>query len=187
MELTTTWSPAIKRSFAQARPDHESDYYGPYNTILHSLFPDNEGYVICPQHKMVFYDGSVDFLSLYVVESASHPVFFMEIKPKDAVELSSSRERADDQMRQRYGELYRDVQYDLHSASCLGNLMCFYVRNAMTKVITPRYIPRDPDFVTDPVPRSLWTYNVSTPSGEAKLREVAGLAKAALLGAPGIE
>jgi hypothetical protein len=186
MESTTTWSLAVKRSFAQARPDHESDYYGPYNTILHNLFPDNEGYVVCPQHKMVSYDGSVDFLSMYVVESASHPVFFMKIKPRSAVGLPSSREQADDQMRQRYGELYRGVQYDLHSASCLGDLMCFYVRDAITKVITPRYVPRDPDFVTDSVPESLWTYNVLVPSGETKLREVAELAKAALLGTPGI-
>jgi hypothetical protein len=45
----------------------ESEYYGPYNTLLTDLFPHTEHYQVTPQDKGPVTPGSTDFTTIYIV------------------------------------------------------------------------------------------------------------------------
>ena len=45
----------------------ESEYYGPYNTLLTDLVHHTEHYQVTPQYKGPVAPGSIDFTTTYVV------------------------------------------------------------------------------------------------------------------------
>ncbi|KAF8423104.1 hypothetical protein EV426DRAFT_603864, partial [Tirmania nivea] len=48
------WDRYILQQFQSALPrgePDESQYYGPYNTLLNYLFPKEESYMVVPQYK----------------------------------------------------------------------------------------------------------------------------------------
>ncbi|PPQ93608.1 hypothetical protein CVT25_005460, partial [Psilocybe cyanescens] len=80
----------------------ESEYYGPYNTLLTGLFPHTEHYQVTPRYKGPITPGSIDFTTIYVVRKRKCPVFFIEIKPFLHINEISTRSKADQQMRDQY-------------------------------------------------------------------------------------
>lgn len=78
---------------------NESEYYGPFNTLLTTVFPAADSYQIAPQFKSI--TGSMYFSVIYIMKR-NVPVFFIEVKTYSAYERASFRKEADDQMRDRF-------------------------------------------------------------------------------------
>lgn len=53
----------------------ESEYYGPYNTLLTDLFPHTEHYEVMPQYKGPVAPGSIDFTTIFIVRRWQCPIF----------------------------------------------------------------------------------------------------------------
>ena len=62
-----TWSESVIEQFSLVDfyTHEESDFYGPYNTLLFEHFPPSEHYQIMPQYKRA--KGSLDFTIQYIV------------------------------------------------------------------------------------------------------------------------
>ncbi|KAK0218741.1 hypothetical protein IW262DRAFT_1228435, partial [Armillaria fumosa] len=84
---------------------NESDLYGPYNSLLAFLFPATDHYMVSPQSRRPPEGWSIDFTTVFIVERAFHPVFFLEINPPGDYRNRSSRARADSQMRMQFYDL----------------------------------------------------------------------------------
>lgn len=165
-------------------PTQESDYYGPYDALLNYLFPPSEGFMINPQHKEPNRRDSVDMTVVYLVQRDRHVVFFLEIKVADDINHISTRARADEQVRQRYTDVFEAAAPVLHSASALGTRLCFYRLDSETGRITPAPNERDPGRVTDVAPRSWWCHDILEPHGEQRLLSVAEQVRAAAASIP---
>ena len=74
------WTEAILKQLSLV--DHfateESNWYGPFNTLLFGLFPTLEHYQITPQYKCV--KGSQDFTVHYIICKRYVPIFFIKLK-----------------------------------------------------------------------------------------------------------
>jgi len=154
-------------------PTQESDYYGPYDALLNYLFPPAEGFMVSPQHKEPNKHDSVDMTIVYLIQRNRHVVFFLEIKMGSSIDHISTRAKADEQMRQRYADVFESAAPVLHGASALGTKLCFYKLDLGTGQITPAPNERDFRRVTDIAPRSWWCYDILEPDGERKLESVA--------------
>jgi len=160
----------------------ESDYYGPYNTLLTALFPSTEGYQVAPQYKRKA--GSIDFTIVYIITRRRVPIFFVEIKNYLALEKAFDRGEADDQMRGRFlefssGSLPIPTLYGL---SALGTRLCIYEYTVETRTLTPPRIIPHPDIVTDIAPKERWDLELFEPQGEARLKQVVDHIKAMVAG-----
>jgi hypothetical protein len=80
----------------------ESDFYGPFNSLLFELFPTSEHYQISPQFKHPH--GSLDFTIQFTIRRRRVPLFFVEIKTFRSLKELSARASADKQMREGYRE-----------------------------------------------------------------------------------
>lgn len=83
----------------------EAVLYGALNMLLIHLFPPTDLYVVSPQWKKPPEGFAIDFTTVFVVEIAQHPVFFLEVKPAGCLSSRSGRATADDQMRMQFDEL----------------------------------------------------------------------------------
>jgi hypothetical protein len=88
---------------------HETDLYGPYNTLLYYLFPPQDHYMIVPnyQRPLALAGSSVDLTTTFVIRQ-TQPIFYLEIKPSLHYYDISTREAADTQMRDQVRELIAD-------------------------------------------------------------------------------
>jgi len=92
-----------------------------------SLFPPTDNYMISPQFKRPPEGWSIHFTTVFIVQRAFHPVFFLEIKPPGDYTHRSSRAAANDQMRTRFFDLADVVELPvIHGVSALGTRLCFY-------------------------------------------------------------
>ncbi|KAF8417044.1 hypothetical protein EV426DRAFT_624678 [Tirmania nivea] len=171
-----SWPETIVEAFELGRLRGETDesrFYGPYNVLLTYLFPHNEKFVVVPQYKRPEQSKSVDFTTILVVRHKEHPVFFVEIKASDHIRHMSTRRDADLQMRERFEELFDDVEVEtLYGISALGTKLCIYTASKETGRLLPRKILGDPEFLTDTAPINRWDVDIMTSSGEQRLREI---------------
>jgi len=146
----------------------ESLLYEPYNTTLGYLFPASEGFMVVPQYQRPTMGQSIDFTTVYVVESANTqtPIFYLEIKPPAHINELSKREQADTQMRDRVRDLITKLRIPkLHGVSALGVRLAFYHYDAATHVLEPPAIPRDPILVNDTAPAVRWSVDLLSDEG----------------------
>ena len=70
------WTEAIQKQFSlvDCFATEESNWYGPFNTLLFELFPTSEHYQITPQYKHA--KGSQDFTVHYIIRKRHVPIFF---------------------------------------------------------------------------------------------------------------
>lgn len=154
----------------------ESDYYGPFNSLLNQLFPASEYYQIAPQFKRVA--GSINFTIIYLIARRKVPVLFIELKTHVAYDTDSKA--ADDQMRDRVldftaGSIPIPKLYGL---SALGTRFCVYEYTVANRSLTPTRIVPHPSLATDTAPKETWNLDILEPQGEARLKEVVGHIKA---------
>jgi hypothetical protein len=103
----------------------ESEYYGPFNSLLSFLFPVDEDFQVSPQYKGPAHPGSIDFTAIYIVNLNKHPVFFVEIKPRGQLEDIATRGAADDQMRDISRRLIGGLAIPrLFGISAMGSILC---------------------------------------------------------------
>ncbi|KAF8500632.1 hypothetical protein BU17DRAFT_59027 [Hysterangium stoloniferum] len=179
-----TWSDSVAEQFSLVNlyTTDESDFYGPYNTLLFELFPAIEHYQVSPQFKRI--TGSMDFTVLYVVSRRKVPVFFVEIKTYIALDKLSSRMEADDQMRKRFFEFMSGSipTPKLVGLSAMGTRFSVYQFTTKNNELLPVRIIPDARYVTDTAPKAWWSHDILDAAGEAKLREVVAEVKAMSLG-----
>jgi len=84
----------------------ECDYYGPYNKLLHTLFPADSDYTVIPQYLEPHLSESPDWIMIFEVFLVNQPILILELKKPADLDLVSARELADSQIRRRMGDLY---------------------------------------------------------------------------------
>ncbi|KAF8161688.1 hypothetical protein B0H34DRAFT_806842 [Crassisporium funariophilum] len=150
----------------------ESEYYGPFNTLLTTVFPPADSYQVSPLNKRI--TGSMDFAVIYVIMKRKVPVLFIEIKTYLAFDRASSRKEADDQMRDRFLDFSSGniAIPKLYGISALGTRFSVYEYTSGTRSLTPPRILPDPEIVTDTAPQKRWNYDVMELEGEARFMEI---------------
>jgi hypothetical protein len=158
----------------------ESEYYGPYITFLTDLFPHTDHYQVAPQFKGPIMPGSIDFTIVYIVMKRKVPIFFIEVKPYVHMRDIAKREKADNQMRDRFRELgsLNLPVTKLYGISAMGTCFSVYEYTKETNRVTPPSIPRDQDVIDDVAPESRWNYELLEADGEAKFRLIVAEVKA---------
>jgi len=175
------WDNYILEQFQTAVPGGEHDesrYYGPYCTLLHQLFPAPEHFMLVPQYKRPEQSKAVDFTTIFIVRHKCHPCFFLEIKALGHLEKPSDRQAADDQMRERYGKLFDEVEISaLYGMSAIGTRVCLYEWDRETRKIEPPAIPKDCNYTMDTAPIDRWNLDILSVEGEKCLRAVVARVK----------
>ena len=158
----------------------ESEYYGPYITLLTDMFPHIEHYQVAPQFKGPVTPGSVDFTVIYVVMKRKVPVLFIEVKPYVHLHEIGTRGKADHQMRERFRDLVGPnlPVPKLYRISAMGTCFSVYEYTKETSCLTPPMIARDPDIINDITPQARWNYELLEPAGEVKFRSIVAGVKA---------
>lgn len=155
-----TWDDSILEQF-----EHESEYCGPYNTLLTTLFPCTEHYQVAPQYRGPATPGSMYF-TIYIVRRRLCPVFFIEVKP------ISTREKADNQMRDISIAGRNIVIPKLYGISAVGTRFTIHDYDKKTQAFNPAAIPCHPQSLTDVAPADRWAYELLEPAGEARMKEL---------------
>lgn len=145
----------------------ETEYYGPYNTLLNDLFPHSEQFQVVPHYKGPVAPRSVDFTTMYTVRKRKCPVIFIEIKPFVHLGGISTREKADQQMCDRFTSIIG--RNELYGISTMGSRFSVYAYTRETNILPPS-IARDPMFVTDVAPAGQWNYDLLEENGELKMK-----------------
>ena len=78
-----SWPQSIIDQFNAIDPNTtiESEWYGPYNTLLVHTFKYKEGFSVHHQYTLFESQESMNFTTIYIVERKHHPIFILEIKP----------------------------------------------------------------------------------------------------------
>ncbi|KAJ8475499.1 hypothetical protein ONZ45_g15587 [Pleurotus djamor] len=169
---------AIPGGFSGTTDVDESLFYGPYNALLTFLFPPTDNYIISPQVKRPPEGWSVDFSTVFVVQRAFHPVFFLEIKSPGHFSHRSSRAAADAHMRAHFFELADTAKLPVtHGVSALGTRLCFYSYTKDNDTLQPLPIVPDPNRMTDVAPAARWDFDVLSDEGVEKMTQIANEVK----------
>ncbi|KAF8891926.1 hypothetical protein CPB84DRAFT_1783853 [Gymnopilus junonius] len=173
------WSEGIIEQFEiiDLHTPDESDFYGPFNSLLVELFPSSEHYQVSPQFKHT--DGSLDFAIQFIIHHRRIPIFFLEVRTFRSLTLLSARGSADDQMRRGFREFASGSIpiATLYGLSAFGPQFCVFAFESPTRSIDPPAIARDLVIVSDIAPEARWAYNLLEPVGEAKFRQVVNAVK----------
>lgn len=154
----------------------ENDFYGVFITLLVELFPIADGHTIFPQYRGGF--GIIDF----VVCRGRIPLFFVEVKASWKLDRISTRAAADAQMRQRFQEILEDFPnipfHTIIGISAMGTQFAVYkctTRENGQRIfrIRPGQTTRSIMYVNDTAPRSRWRYDLTSATGETRLRSLA--------------
>ncbi|KAK7451692.1 hypothetical protein VKT23_012371 [Stygiomarasmius scandens] len=170
-----TWTDTITEQFALADrfTTDESDFYGPYNTLLTHVFPHSEHYQVVPQFKGPVTPGSIDFTTIYIVKKRKLPVMFIEIKTFVSLDDMAARELADRQMRDCFTRLLNHLKIPaLYGISAMGTKFAVYKYDAVTRRLTPPVIARDPEVVNDVAPAERWTHELMEEGGEQVFNDI---------------
>ncbi|KAF9444434.1 hypothetical protein P691DRAFT_677586, partial [Macrolepiota fuliginosa MF-IS2] len=120
-------------------------FYGPYNKLLHALFPTDTDFTVTPQYLQIGSTRVVNFLVTYEVLPRNRPVFVLALKAPRELVYISNRQDADEQMRRRLADLRDTCPIPtLHGVCTMGTRLCFYhvPSGNQNAVIYPPVIPR---------------------------------------------
>ena len=109
--------------------------YGPFNTLLSTVFPPADNYQVSPSHKRI--TGSMDFNVIYIVMKRKVPVLFIEIKTYRAFDRPSSRKEASNAWQvSGFFRRYRDSEIVRHPKR-LGYSVLRLLRHVWNSVADP--------------------------------------------------
>jgi hypothetical protein len=175
------WADTIREQFDLVDPltTDETEYYGPYNTLLNDLFPHSEHFQVVPRYKGPVTPGSVDFTTIYIVRKQKCPVFSIVIKPFVHLDDIFTREKADQQMRDHFVSIIgRNLAIPkLYGISAMGCRFSVYEYTKDTNILFPPSITRDAMFVTDVAPADRWNYELLEENGELKMKTLVASVK----------
>ena len=106
-------------------------------------------------------------------------MFFVEIKPFVHLDDISTREKADQQMRDHFISIIDRnlVIPKLYGISAMGSRFSVYEYAKETNILLPPSIARDALFVTDVAPADRWNYELLKENGELKLKRLVASVK----------
>ena len=83
VRATLPWDVELQSEFEDVSKNatNESLWYGPWDTVLHRLFRDNEGFQIALQHLKMGHRGEPEWSVFYLVKAGSIPICVIEVKP----------------------------------------------------------------------------------------------------------
>src|SRR5882724_5480406 len=102
-----SWPQSIIDQFNAVDPNTtvESEWYGPYNTLLVHIFKYQDGFSVHPQYSLFESQELIDFTTIYIVKRKRHPVFILEIKLHPNIVDKSRRNGADRQICTHFNKL----------------------------------------------------------------------------------
>lgn len=162
----------VERFKTVPQNSRENDFYAPYNKLLCSEFPVDSKYTVAPQsYPVPSSRDSIDFVIEYLVLENDLPVFILEIKEPSKINLLSSRQEADIQMRKRLRDLVQRCPIDkLNGVSAFGSQLSFYSIDKHTMKMLPPVIPQDIEMINDTAPIERWNTNLLDENGSVKLQ-----------------
>ncbi|KIJ47999.1 hypothetical protein M422DRAFT_163242 [Sphaerobolus stellatus SS14] len=165
------WPYKIIRQFNTVpRNPSESDYDGPYNKLLYTLFPPDSDFVVAPQF-LPDSRNSADFFVMFEILLVNRPVLILEFRPPSHRNFLSKRRAADEQIRSRMTDLVgKNLPLEtLYAVSALGTKLCFYSLDTTDNnaEIVPAAIPRRPTRMNDTATEDRWDYDILEPVGGA--------------------
>jgi hypothetical protein len=99
------WPNKIIRQFRTIPSNpSESDYHGPYNKLLYTLFPVDSDFVVMPQYMPDSRSGA-DYIIMFKVLLENKPVLILELKALSHYNILSRCQDADEQVRRCMGDL----------------------------------------------------------------------------------
>jgi hypothetical protein len=101
-DFVTTQFDVVNRSTT-----NESEYYGPFNTLLITLFPPTENFEVAFQFKHI--KRHLQRTIIFTVIKRKVPVFFLEVKAYVALNHPSLRKEADDQLESNALWIFRSL------------------------------------------------------------------------------
>ncbi|SJL14467.1 uncharacterized protein ARMOST_17924 [Armillaria ostoyae] len=157
----------------------ENDFLGPYNKLLHALFPaDSEYTVILRSYSFSDSYGAAKAIFEFKVIFEDNPVFLLQIKGPRGLTVNSTSEKADDQMRKRMRDLAPNCPLDtLHGISAFGTRLSFYSYNKQTCILPKRVLP-DRERETDSAPSSRWDCDILEDEGGQRFQGIISEIKA---------
>ncbi|KDQ21955.1 hypothetical protein BOTBODRAFT_141966 [Botryobasidium botryosum FD-172 SS1] len=94
------WPEKVLRQFATIpQSSSESDYQGPYNKLLYTLFFADSDFV-----AVFRIPTSYDFIAMFEIWPVNRPVFILELKPLSHLTVPSKPRAADKQIRTRLSD-----------------------------------------------------------------------------------
>ncbi|PCH39847.1 hypothetical protein WOLCODRAFT_161917 [Wolfiporia cocos MD-104 SS10] len=165
------WPLKVVRQFEMvpANPS-EADFHGPYNKLLHTLFPTDTDFTVVPFYSPNLHD-SADFVT-FAVLIEDRPVFIIKLRPPSDLRYASSRETADRQIRAHIKDIHGDCSLPvLHAVSAMGTRLCFYQKPQVGPV-QPPFIETDPSFESDTAPRERWDCDILEEEGMQRIQAV---------------
>src|SRR5882724_121787 len=171
-----SWHQSIIDQFNAVDPNTtvESEWYGPYNTLLVHIFKYEDGFSVHPQYSLFESQESIDFTTIYIVERKCHPVFMHEIKLHPNIVDKSRRNSMDRQIHKHFDKLADDLVIPrLHAVPLMGMTFTTYVLENATSLVTPQpNISSNKDIIRDLAPWSWWQYEILEATGRAKFLEI---------------
>ncbi|KAJ7237587.1 hypothetical protein C8J57DRAFT_1087369 [Mycena rebaudengoi] len=158
----------------------EKHFHGPYNKLLHTLFPADSKYTIVPQSMPTWREGG-DFIFTFHITVRKVPVFVLELKAPADLKIQSERDLADDHIRRQLVNLTADTPLSVfHAVSAIGTKLCFYTYTQDNEnPFSPPGIPYNNRMNNGVAPRERWAWDVLEDGGEQHLRTVVDQTKAA--------
>jgi hypothetical protein len=96
----------VIRQFQTIPPNPiESDFHGAYNKLLYTLFPPDTDFTVVPQYLKPASLKSSDYIVTFEIFLEDKPVFILQLKKPADLDLISSRQAADVQIRERLRDL----------------------------------------------------------------------------------
>ena len=163
----------------------KSRYYGPYDRLFnYAVVEGSFSFFLAPQTAPdeTSARDAVDIVIFLVVLNQEHkPVLFVEIKDDRWANERDKRQRADNQMRQRYDQMLPNCPIPLlYGLSLLGTSLRVYCGNKVTGEVTPHFVGRPnldrilpPDFL-----EGQWDLDILSPDGLKKMQEIVAYIKA---------
>jgi hypothetical protein len=92
------WPSKISRAFATETSVLENQYYGPYNKLLHTLFPVDTDFMVSPNYLPANVDGTSNFFISFKITLWQCTVLILQVKPPWHLDYCSSQKAADRQI-----------------------------------------------------------------------------------------
>lgn len=121
----------------------ESEWYGPWDSLLHRLFSPRDGFQIAPQHQISNLRGGPEWTVFFLIKHHLHVIAcIVEIKPYYHYKSHKLRINAYEQLKDRL-EICLEDQIAEHTSaiyglSCIGPRFMVMKLNTRTERLQPR-------------------------------------------------
>ena len=171
------WDKKLRSEFddVPSNATDESLWYGPWDTALHRLFKDHDGFQIAPQHLKSGHRGEPEWSVWYLIKSGVIPVCIVEVKPYFHLKRPKKHIDAYTQVANRLQELITDdpAITKLYGISVIGERFLIMTMDTRTASITLGLQPLGPqNDYAEVAPTILWRNQVLKRAGFRRLTEM---------------